>query len=376
MRPELETYEQIDSFLNGELKGEELNSFQKRMQIDVEFAEEVQLQKIANALVVGASFQDLRDQMSTDISKMDSSSNSNKWKFISIGLAFIAFSSAVLYFYPFTETKKDDQTSSDNKQRTSIQKIEGVRAVEKIKLDNLRADNKEINEQIVSNQFKQTDSTFIHQSDVANRLKDTISSFPIKQVDAKQIKDTATSVQNFNIEQIKPVSNPCSGVDIEAIILTGASCADRSTGSINVVQTDIKGGTAPYNVRLDKSRTAVNNIFTNLPANTYSVSITDKAGCMKVYAVEIEEQPCNPKSAVFTPDKGEVWKFEGLNNLTYTLTIINIAGQQVFKTAQIQGVFEWQGYSQKGEYLDAGLYIYVAEYSDGSKVNGQVTIAK
>lgn len=371
MRPELETYEQIDSFLNGELKGDALNSFQERMQNDTAFAEEVQLQQLANELVVGASFQDLRDQMSDDISKIDASENFSHWKLISIGLGFIAISSAILYFSPLQEKTKE---TSETKAPTAIQKIEGKRAIEKINVKRILENEQETKVQPGHSQFKQADSTLIRQSDVANRLKDSIPA-AIKPVQEKQIKDTTASAQPLKKETTKAVTNPCSGVNIEAHISTSASCADNNTGSIKVLQ-NIKGGTAPYTIRLDKSRIANNNLFSNLSADSYSISITDQAGCVKIYAVEVAEKTCNPKSSIFAPDKGEVWKYVGTNHLSYTLTIINIAGQQVFKTGQIQGTFEWQGFSQKGEYLDAGLYIYVAEYTDGSKENGQVTIAK
>ena len=374
MRPELETYEQIDSFLNGELKGEALNSFQERMQKDLDFAEEVQLQKFANEVVAGASFQDLRDQMSADISKIDATNTSSRWKYISVGLGFIALSSTILYFSPLTEKTKAEHTSS-TKDQTSVQKVEGVRAAEKINMNNIHLDKNEPNKKNATKQFDPTDSTLIHQSDVAQRIKDSISAPASKQIESKQSKDSSTS--SLKKEIINPVTNPCLNVSIAASITTTASCIDKNTGSITIQQSDIKGGKAPYTIRLDKSRILTNsNTFINLTANTYSISITDQLGCTKTYSAEVAEKECNPTSSIFAPDKGEVWKFTGTAGLSYTLTIVNIAGQQVFRTAQLEGTFEWQGYSQKGEYLDAGLYIYVAEYSDGSKENGQVTIAR
>lgn len=375
MRPDLETYEQIDAFLNGELKGNALTSFQERMQNDAAFTEEVELQKMANELIVGASFQDLREQMSADLSKIDASTQSGTWKYISIALGFIAFSSAVLYFSPLKEHTSEAEVFPQHREKTSVQKVEGTRAAEKIKLDSIRSGTTDSKVQTQEKQLQQTDAALIHQSDVINHVRDTIIT-PVKQIPAKQLKDTAASALPVKKETTKPVANPCAGITLEAHISTSASCADRNTGSIHVAQADIKGGTAPYTLRLDKSRAAVNNAFTNLAANTYTVSITDQAGCSKSYTVEVAEKFCNPKSAVFAPDKGEVWKYEGLNTLSYTLTLLNAAGQQVFRTAQMDGDFEWQGYSQKGDYLDAGLYIYVAEYTDGTKENGQVTIAR
>jgi hypothetical protein len=45
LRPELETYQWIDRYLNGELKGSELQDFEAQMQSDPAFAEEVDTRK-------------------------------------------------------------------------------------------------------------------------------------------------------------------------------------------------------------------------------------------------------------------------------------------------------------------------------------------
>ncbi|HSY60648.1 MAG TPA: hypothetical protein VK796_02180, partial [Cytophaga sp.] len=66
MRPELETYHLIDSYLNGKLEGEALRTFENQLQSDPAFAEEVSFQKLTNEVVVGASYDNLRSQMTND----------------------------------------------------------------------------------------------------------------------------------------------------------------------------------------------------------------------------------------------------------------------------------------------------------------------
>ena len=66
MRPELETYQLIDHFLNGTLEGDALHAFEQRMREDASFAEEVALQKITNAVVIGASYQTLKHEKITE----------------------------------------------------------------------------------------------------------------------------------------------------------------------------------------------------------------------------------------------------------------------------------------------------------------------
>lgn len=372
MRPELETYEQIDLFLNGELEGDALRSFEQKMAGDAAFAEEVQLQKLANEVVRGAALHDLRTQMTADIQKMDASSG--KWKIASIAVGFIALSSSVLYFATKSNNAADKKTpESSATHQTSIQKVEGVRAAEKIKMDKVLA--AQTGDNTSGNHTTHTtvvDSTSFHQSDVLHHLNDNTP------VATEKMPQTKTeTIPAANTEPVKQNANPCTSVHIEATYNVVASCPDKNTGSIRIPQSSIKGGSAPYTVRLDKSRTLQNSdAFSNLAADSYTLYITDQSGCAKTYPVEVPEKTCNPFSSVFAPDKGEVWKYTGSEHISYTLTIVNMAGQQVYRTPQMQGVFEWQGFSQKGEYLDAGLYIYVAEYTDGTKENGQVTIAK
>ncbi|MGN6645010.1 MAG: gliding motility-associated C-terminal domain-containing protein [Cytophaga sp.] len=370
MRPELETYEQIDLFLNGELEGDALRSFEQKMAGDSAFAEEVRLQKIANEVVKGASLQDLREQMSADLQKMDASSG--KWKIVSIAVGFIALSSSVLYFATKSNNPADKKTPESTTHQTSIQKAEGVRAAEKIKMDNvLAAETATHTSGNTTTPATTVDSTSFHQSDVLHHLNDNT---PVSSATVPHSRTEDVLAEHTEEPQN---SDPCASVYIEAAYSIAASCPDKNTGSIRVPQSSIKGGAAPYTVRLDKSRTLQNSdAFSNLAADSYTLYITDQAGCAKTYPVEVPEKTCNPFSSVFAPDKGEIWKYTGSGHISYTLTIVNMAGQQVYRTPQMQGVFEWQGLSQKGEYLDAGLYIYVAEYTDGTKENGQVTIAK
>ena len=86
MRPELETYQLIDNYLNGSLTGDAFVAFEKRMQSDAGFAEEVDLVKLSNQVVIGASIESLRQQMRADITAIDQKSMFSKVKNWSAGI--------------------------------------------------------------------------------------------------------------------------------------------------------------------------------------------------------------------------------------------------------------------------------------------------
>ena len=102
MRPELETYYQIDKFLQGELKGDELVAFQNKMMADESFSEEVKYQKMVNEIVIGASYNSLRNQMSRDISNIDKNTGLKNWGIAAI--TGIALLSGSIYY---SATKQD-----------------------------------------------------------------------------------------------------------------------------------------------------------------------------------------------------------------------------------------------------------------------------
>ncbi len=367
MRPELETYQLIDHFLNGELKGDALLAFEKRLQEDASFAEEVSFQKLTNAVVVGASYDNIRSQISRDVDKIDASKNTKKW--LGGALGGILLSTIIVATYSTNKAPTENffedkigQTSSTISSTTDTTTISTA--------------------PIVKNSIAIKESTPI-QSTQLNKANQA----------ALVIIDTPKIVSNTE-QKILPVSayptitptqqiaapkliDPCKDIKIHTIISTLPSCENSNTGSINIPSESITGGTKPYRTTLNKTVVPkLKETYNYLQAGDYTVYITDKNGCSSTIAATIESQRCVKKTYVFSPDKGETWKIEGVANQEYAITIINIAGNQVYKSQHTNGEFEWNGINQHGTLLDAGLYIYLLEYTNGTKENGQVTIIR
>lgn len=370
MRPELETYQLIDKFLNGELGGDELLSFEQKLQSDPSFAEEVSFQKLTNEVVVGASFDSLRSQMTKDISNIDSSNNNQKWGLASIAFGVISIGMVALY----SSSKQSDSTISSKTTTPSSVLIQKESQQNNPVLSN-KTEEKTV--QTITPSIK-NNTTAGGNTEISTPQESVIKSATTQHtenIQSTESTDIHKSTQP-NTEKIV-ASDPCLQTSITAKIISNPSCSDAANGSVKIPLNEIKGGIKPYAISFNQSKaSASKELYAYLKADTYTVSISDANGCIKEYTVDVEEKNCRKKSFIFAPDKGEIWSIEGVNNDPYVMTILNMSGRQIFKTNTMQGIFEWQGVSQQGEYLDAGLYIYIIEYTNGTKENGQVTIVR
>ena len=366
MRPELETYHLIDSYLNGKLEGETLRKFEQQLQSDAAFAEEVSFQQLTNEVVVGASYDDLRSKMTNDIEKIDARNKTQTWSLYTLA-AFILITGAAGIYYYTHKTSDTKQTNAKKLNPTSQSSVShnkrGVSSIQDSKT-------------IVSRKENQTASITKESIDAEIDTQTTVTPAPHVQQHTPAEKATLNVTTTQAIEKT-PSINPCLNTQIAADISTTPTCTNENTGNILIPSAQVNGGTNPYTLSLDhEASTPIKESYSYLSAGTHTILITDKNGCSKEFHVSIEEKNCKKTSYVFAPEKGETWKISGNDNTDFIITILNIAGTQVYKSKIIQGEFEWQGIGQHGEYVSAGLYIYVIEYTNGQKENGQVTIVR
>lgn len=113
-------------------------------------------------------------------------------------------------------------------------------------------------------------------------------------------------------------------------------CFGQQTGEINIIT---NGVNAPYIFQLDTLPTQTSNVFSNLPAGTYTVSVTDTSNCETIREIVITEPPlltleldtvintiCNLANGTIL-----VTAAGGVNPLSYTL--------DNFSTSQTNGSF-------------------------------------
>ena len=368
MRPELETYQRIDSYLNGKLEGDALRVFENQLLTDPAFAEEVSFQQLTNEVVIGASYDDLRSQMTQDIDRIDTADKTRRWSLYTVA-AFILITGTVS-IYSYLPTKSIIKKHTVQNSGQSVTSAVSTKTSDATTTENLKTLSQK---EPQSNTLNKKEIIGVAKSDTQ-----TISS-PTYQVKQQHVTVDKATTEDKLIQPLEKNTsvNPCLNTQIVAVITTTPTCANENTGSILIPSTQLHGGTNPYTISLDHSlNKPLQESYLYVSSGSHTVLITDKNGCSKEFHVSIEEKNCRKNSYVFAPEKGETWKISGTDTDDFTITIINISGTQVYKSSIMQGEFEWQGIGQHGEYLIAGLYIYVIEYTSGQKENGQITIVR
>jgi hypothetical protein len=361
LRPELETYHLIDSYLNGKLEGETLRAFEEQLKSDPAFAEEVSFQQLTNEVVIGASYDSLRSQMTKDIEQIDTSAKIKTWSLYTVA-AFILLTGGIsIYRYTHNESKpaKTDVKEFKPAAQSSVSTAPAKTYVN----TDLKTPSYQKQETQQTPDFKESAVTKIDTQAAVTQIPNVQQHTPSE----KTAPDVKTHQPAENTGTVT-TANPCLNTRITAETSSRPAC---------ILLSNVQGGTSPYTLSLDHSAAKpVKESYSYLSAGTHTLLITDKNGCSKELHVSIAEKNCRKTSYVFAPEKGETWKISGTNSSDFSITILNIAGTQVYKSNTMQGEFEWQGIGQQGEYLSAGLYIYVIEYKNGQTENGQVTIVR
>jgi len=304
--------------------------------------------------------------MTNDIEKIDASNKTKTWSLYTVA-AFILITGAAGIYYYTHKTSDTKQTNAKELNPTSQSSVS-----HNTPHVSITQDSKPTAIQ------KETHTNSITKESVAAKINTQTSVAPVLQTqEVTPAKKATPDINTTQLVEKTPSINPCFNTQIVADISTKPTCANESTGSILIPSAHIHGGMNPYTLSLDHAAAkSIKESYAYLSAGTHTILITDKNGCSKEFYVSIAEKNCKKTSYVFAPEKGETWKISGNDNTDFTITILNIAGTQVYKSQIMQGEFEWQGIGQHGEYVSAGLYIYVIEYTNGQKENGQVTIVR
>lgn len=151
------------------------------------------------------------------------------------------------------------------------------------------------------------------------------------------------------------------------------------TGSIHIDK--ISGGVAPYSFTLNNKKNKEKNI-SELAAGTYEIKIVDKNGCSTVQRVTVLEKNCvstiqQGSKFNINPSIGETCSIPFNTDKKGNLTIYNRNGKIIHReTNPEKDYIEWNGTDGYGALVESGLYVYVIDYMDGTKVTGEVNIIR
>lgn len=166
----------------------------------------------------------------------------------------------------------------------------------------------------------------------------------------------ATAVGTFNITQ------PTAALAITGVNKTDANCFGQGSGSLTATVT---GGTTPLTYAWSGSLAAVANP-TNVPAGSYTLTVTDANGCRAVSSPTVVAQPT---AALNASTGSQPAKCDGTPTGSATITATGGTGPYTYRWANNQTTNQLSN-------LAAGAYSFTVTDSKNCTFTGSVTVAQ
>ncbi|MGN6645240.1 MAG: gliding motility-associated C-terminal domain-containing protein [Cytophaga sp.] len=373
MRPDLERYYLIDQYLEKKLQGEQLRAFEDQMKSDPGFAEQVFEQQALNDLILEAELSDVRAQLERDLASLNKPSFfKTYWKWIGLGSLFVA--GTLIY------------TLNQENAATII--IEGKSASKETKTESASLELKSntisntVNTSSVKKKIPAIDSKVSNRTAVKNTTEQVQAQqsieLPVQQTSI--IDQSVTEVAPTETKGTEEKKHDCNTVKILFTLKAQPTCENEQDGAISIE--NISGGAVPLTIFIN-DRKIKDRKITDLNSGTYEIKITDKNGCSHEQKILITEKNCSqPAEQRLTkfninPTIGEVCKIPSNPSKKANLTIYNRSGKVIYHLSNHSDEYiEWNGTDGYGALVDQGLYVYIIDYSDGTKESGEVNIIR
>jgi len=390
MRKDIEKYERIEKYLNGQLSGKELNDFERQLKSDPELASELEKHKNISHLIHEGTLLRIRETVKEihNTSYPRSLFRRGNSKFILITLV------GTFIIVPFFFIKKI-RIALENQQlpENVIPKIDTItRQVLNVDTFKEITHEEKIRDVIKSEKSykKSTDHPVAKDSEITASEK-ILKEKEISMDVAVKIPDAETRKAEPATDDIKKKSEPandtentngsdnvdCSTVLISAEVEIKESCEQKPTGTIQIIESTIQGGTPPYLVSIDDGDNFYPYlVFNELSRGNYMLWLKDRNNCLtKSGSYWVSSYDCSYEY-VFAPEKGERWKAPN-NGITGQLKIYNRQGNMVFsERIETAGNYFWEGSSSSNDPLPMGIYQFLLELDNNEKIIGNITIVR
>ncbi len=365
MKEGVEYYFEIDQYLNGELSDDALLKFEKALAADPALRDEVANQKLLNQVVLGAELDVLRERIKRDINQLDQKNSTKKWFWG--GSLFLLIGAAAVWGI---ETNNKSETTTPLKKVTEKQLVKKTEPSQNNELPVPSKTKNPVSKKVwINSQIGNTSESFI--DTVTFEIKNEV---PLPKEKEAIKTDTLTAQPAFEVK-----SDPCTDVNINFSLSSTSSCINSANGEVKIEENSLIGGKAPYSFELNGSGIfSSESSYSNLRPGSYTIKVRDHSGCVKEKSIQVSAKECYKKQSFsFSPELGETLKISVSSEEAGILSIYNRAGLLIFKTKTGQGeAAEWNGTDMTGNLAVAGLYVYIVEYANGAKENGQITVLR
>jgi hypothetical protein len=402
MNSENERFDWIEGYLNGTLTDAQQAAFAVQLQTDPELAEEVQLHRTVQELVIDQALLDLKAKMLHEYRPK----YSGKGPFggglgstlLITGLVLLSATvGSMLYF---------------QKQDSPVTTIPAV--TPRIQAVNLTPVTPVIRTNPVAELQKSGTATLVVQPTVKNKVGEVqhirqvtdSAAVPVNEHSATvllpplevkllDVKEVTTQVVDER-KPVAPVNTPthtpneskpkepvwdCASVKIAVKVNVQKSCSDFPTGKISFDRTTVEGGEPPYRFSLNNGLSFTKGSqFEHLSPGIYYLTVEDGRGCQHTLeeAFEVKLSACDaPQEYTFSPEQGETWKFPFAETQAGTLRIVNREGVLIYSIAVRNGFpTDWSGQGNQGIPVRMGSYRFTFEDGNGNRTSGSITLLK
>jgi CHU_C Type IX secretion signal domain len=370
MKTEDELYNEIEQFLNKDLKAPALKSFKEKVAQDPELDYQVKLQGMANDLVIKNRLAQVAE-LSKSIQKQELA----KQQYIKYGRmgALVVAVGISGYFLVDQLAPKPSNVKNESKSMMQVTQpnhdtILGSTVV--IPKQPQTPITAEVHKNNTDSKAAEKDNPIVKEN--ANPVLEQLSS-PSKDAEHKDITIIKEKTEpNTTIPKVAHKEEvPCKGVVLKATIHGFETCEGASEGSVSVSK--IQGGQEPYHYKLISKLGHIESALTNLSEGKYTLTVTDGKNCTQVFDnIVIAAKKCNV-DLQFNPQLGETWDIPSVDKAG-ELSIYDGSGHLVFKK-QISASesVTWDGKTLEGQ-IQSGVFVYLLKYTDGSQRQGNITV--
>lgn len=368
-----ESSDLIERYFGGLLDQEERVRFEQKMEQDPDFRKEVELFRLSEKMIIqnrlGKVFEKIKQKEIEIKEKKPEKPIIKKWWLLLLPAILIIYS--VSYF-----SSKVEESDKPVSHKIIIQsKEDPVGKTSEKPADTLTKPTHKRDQEISS---KKTDTQFLEiKKDTSDFLSNENSDLKLKE---KNLLKHQENIDSGNYgedtivqENVIPVKiNPCEGVVINTEFNHVKPCKGERSGSISVEK--ISGGNPPFSFYLNNDQQNNQGFFYNLPGGKYDIEIIDAKGCKTVIdPIVLEEKTCRV-DLFFSPVSGETLLLP-VSDKAGVITIMNKEGNIYFQySLQEDEHYYWNGYSEHGA-NETGYFPFYIKYSDGTLLQGSITIA-
>lgn len=372
MNSEERNFELIEDYLKGKLQGDDLKAFEDAIKENQQLQNQVAVSRLANDLIIANRLQEVKTIFQEEHAA--NTKNLSWWKGGITGLITISIIGLMwLFFFSENENKNiqkeslllapgpnkdivtahDEDVHKNSEKKPSGKKIPG--------------NNKKVKVKKVEPGLSESPNIIQPEKEIEILTQDS-ETRTIDKVSDPEI----TGIPETPIDAKKSENDPCAEINIQASTSVKSACKNKADGEIII--SSIKGGESPYQFTItslsDKTATSE-----KLKAGIYNLTITDSHGCEKTLKeISVPEKICLIDYH-FNPYYAEEWTIP-TNNLSGRLFVYDNAGNVYYeKQTTGYGIETWNGESMTG-IITPGFYLFVIKNSDGTEVQGTITITQ